>query len=281
MSPALLRELARAKINLTLHVTGRRPDRLHVLDSLVVFAECGDVLEAEPASTLSLTLDGPFGSALDAGGDNLVLRAAERMGGPGAALRLWKNLPVASGIGGGSADAAAAVRLLARMNGGALPEASTLAALGSDVPVCLSASPQRMRGIGEKLSPAPTLPPAWLLLVNPGVPVATAQVFARLEHFGRQMELPKRFADFRDFADWLRGQRNDLEAPARAVAPVLDDVLPELAALPGTALARMSGSGATCFALFGSEAEAFAAAETLRGTHPGWWVVPTAIAAPG
>ncbi|QPH56216.1 4-(cytidine 5'-diphospho)-2-C-methyl-D-erythritol kinase [Pontivivens ytuae] len=276
-----MRELARAKINLTLHVTGRRPDGLHVLDSLVVFAECGDVLEAEPASTLSLTLDGPFGSALDAGGDNLVLRAAERMGGPGAALRLWKNLPVASGIGGGSADAAAAVRLLARMNGGALPEAATLTALGADVPVCLSAAPQRMRGIGEELSVAPALPPAWLVLVNPGVPVATARVFARLERFGRPIDLPERFTDFHNFAGWLREQRNDLEAPARAVAPVLDQVLPELAALPGAALARMSGSGATCFALFGSDAEALAAAETLRRAHPGWWVMPTAIAASG
>jgi 4-diphosphocytidyl-2C-methyl-D-erythritol kinase len=167
-------ELAPAKVNLALHVTGRRPDGYHLLDSLVAFPAIGDRVEAEPAAGLSLTLDGPFARDLGAGPDNLVLRAAQliRPEGKGAAIRLVKSLPVASGIGGGSSDAAAALRLLARLWEVPLPPAEQLAALGADVPVCLRAMPQRMQGIGERLTPV-ELPPFWIVLANPGFPVAT------------------------------------------------------------------------------------------------------------
>ena len=264
-----IREKARAKINLTLHVTGRRPDGLHMLDSLVVFADIGDVIEAEPARGLSLSIDGPFSMGLGASPDNLVLRAAEHVGG-GAALRLTKVLPVASGIGGGSADAAATVRALARLHGRALPDPVSLKVLGADVPVCLASRPARMRGIGEELSPVPVLPEAWLVLVNPGVSVSTPLVFRALERpMNDRMTMPDGFGDFTGFCAWLGTQRNDLEAAARTVAPAIDEVLGALRDAP---LARMSGSGATCFALYPDEGGALSAADRLRTDRPDWWV---------
>ena len=179
--PGPAAELAPAKVNLALHVTGRRPDGLHLLDSLVVFPRLGDLVEAEPAADLSLAIDGPFARDLSAGADNLVLRAALLLGrrGRGAALRLTKSLPVASGIGGGSADAAATLRLLARLWQAPLPAPEAVLALGADLPVCLAGRPCRMSGIGERLAPL-ALPPFWLVLANPGVPLATAAVFAGL-----------------------------------------------------------------------------------------------------
>ncbi len=267
-------EIAFAKVNLALHVTGRRADGYHLLDSLVVFAGIGDRLEAEPADGLSLSLTGPQASGLGAGADNLVLRAAMllRPPGRGAALRLTKVLPVAAGIGGGSADAAAALRLLGRLWRVGAPDAAAVLSLGADVPVCLGLKPARMRGIGEDLA-AVALPAFWIVLANPGVPVATGAVFAGLARRDNEpMAAAPPFPDAATLFGWLAAQRNDLEPPARAIAPAIDAALAALAAQPGCGLARMSGSGATCFGLFAAEAAARAAADALRRAEAGWWV---------
>ncbi|MGB0497750.1 MAG: 4-(cytidine 5'-diphospho)-2-C-methyl-D-erythritol kinase [Rubricella sp.] len=268
------RELAPAKVNLTLHVTGRRPDGYHLLDSLVVFPRLGDVLSFEPSSRLSLTLGGPFGIDLAADADNLVLRAAELIApGRGAALHLDKRLPVASGIGGGSSDAAAALRLLSRELDLALPPRDTALALGADVPVCLHPGAGRMRGIGEEIAPVPGLPPFWLVLVNPGQALPTPEVFRRLgpDALGR-MEDPPGNPDFDGFVAWLGAQRNALEPAAISVLPRIATVLDAIAGTPACRLARMSGSGATCWGLYATEAEALTAAEALRAREPAWWV---------
>ncbi len=275
------RELAPAKVNLTLHVTGRRGDGYHLLDSLVVFPAVGDLIEAEPATGLSLSLGGPFGADLHSGADNLVMRAAELLRpegvGPGAALHLVKSLPVASGIGGGSSDAAATLRLLARFWGRPLPDRSALAGLGADVPVCLMPRSSRMRGIGELIEPV-DLPPFWTVLVNPGLPLATGTVFSGLASRDNapMPDLPP-MSSTDDLFDFLAAQRNDLEAPARREQPRIEVVLDAIAAVPGCALARMSGSGATCFGLFARDREALSAAEALRQAHPGWWVVAAPV----
>jgi 4-diphosphocytidyl-2-C-methyl-D-erythritol kinase len=278
--PTALTELAPAKVNLALHVTGRRADGYHLLDSLVAFPRIGDRLEAEAAAGLSLTIDGPFARGLGAGADNLVLRAARLLrgeSGPGAALRLTKSLPVASGIGGGSADAAAALRLLARLWDRPLPSRAAQAGLGADVPACTRGRAARMRGIGDDLTPL-ALPPFWLLLVNPGVPVATPAVFAALAcRDNPPLPEPPGFADAEALAGWLGAQRNDLEAPAAALVPEIRAVLAAIAAQPGCRLARMSGSGATCFGLFVDAAPALAAAEALRAAHAGWWVAAAPV----
>jgi 4-diphosphocytidyl-2-C-methyl-D-erythritol kinase len=265
---------APAKINLTLHVTGRRTDGYHDLDSLVVFAGVGDDVRAERAAGLSLAVEGPMAAGLAAEGDNLVLRAARHLGIGQARLVLTKRLPVASGIGGGSSDAAATVRALCALTGRALPEAAVLAELGADVPVCLDPVPQRMRGRGERLERVAGLPPVWLVLANPGLAVATPAVFAALDRRDNPpmpAVLPA-WADAAALAAFLRGQRNDLEAPARVVAPVIGEALAALAAQGGCLLARMSGSGATVFGLFAARAGAEAAAARLARSEPGWWV---------
>ncbi len=266
---------APAKVNLALHVTGRRLDGYHLLDSLVAFADAGDRVSAVPAAGLTLTLTGPEAAGLAAEPDNLVLRAARAFGAaPGAALTLDKHLPVASGVGGGSADAAAALRVLARLWNRPLPAAEGVLALGADVPVCLAGRTARMAGVGEVLAEAPPLPPVWAVLANPRVTVATPAVFAAL---GRRDNpplpaLPARWRDAADLAGWLRQARNDLDAPARALCPPVADVLAALAAAPGALLARMSGSGATGFALFADGGTAGTAARALSRAQPGWWV---------
>ncbi len=283
---------APAKVNLFLHVTGRRADGYHLLDSLVVFAGVGDVLHARFDGALSLAVAGPFAAGLpvpdarDAGAaENLVLRAARALSAltgqaPRAALVLDKRLPVASGIGGGSADAAAALRLLQALWGVA-PRPDELAALalglGADVPVCLGSRPARMGGVGEVLSAVPPLPPLGLALVNPGVAVSTRAVFeARAASAGgagpfggrAAPPLPAGWADAAALAGWLAGTGNDLEDAALALCPPVGAVLAALRAQPGCLLARMSGSGATCFALFATPAEAERAAGSLP---PAWW----------
>jgi 4-diphosphocytidyl-2-C-methyl-D-erythritol kinase len=275
-------EFAFAKINLTLHVTGQREDGYHLLDSLVAFAGVGDSLRADPAEALTLRVEGPFGAEIPAGDDNLVMRAARLMlGGKGAALTLTKRLPPASGIGGGSADAAATIRAILRMGleqGHApVPMDATggaaILALGADVPVCLASHPARMRGIGEALDWT-TLPEVFVVLANPRVTVPTGAVFAGLAsktNAPMAGDLPI-WPDARALADWLAEQRNDLEPPARAIAPQIDTVLAALRAQTGALIARMSGSGATCFALFAREDAAETAAEALRAEYPGWWV---------
>jgi 4-diphosphocytidyl-2-C-methyl-D-erythritol kinase len=274
-----LREFAPAKVNLYLHLTGRRADGYHLLDSLAVFPAVGDWLRAAPADALSLTVEGPFGAALADDPDNLVLRAARALRPDGGArIALEKHLPVASGIGGGSADAAAALRLLGRLWGvAAAPEAGALAgalamalALGADVPVCLGNRAARMGGVGEVLTAAPGLPACGMALVNPGVSLATASVFrARQGGFSAPAVLPVAWPDVVAMAGDLARLRNDLEPPAIALQPVIGTVLAALVAAPGCLLARMSGSGATCFGLFANAAAAEAAARALA--RPGWW----------
>ncbi|HEY4254614.1 MAG TPA: 4-(cytidine 5'-diphospho)-2-C-methyl-D-erythritol kinase [Roseomonas sp.] len=272
-----MHEAAPAKLNLFLQVAGRRADGYHLLDSLVVFADIGDALEALPADALGLALDGPEAGALVAEPDNLVLRAARALAdaaglAPRAALRLTKHLPVASGIGGGSADAAAALRALARLWGLRLPMDRMRAiglALGADVPVCLASAPCRMQGVGEVLAAAPALPGFGLVLANPRIGVATPAVFRALA--GRcsgPAALPDGWADAQAMAADLAGLANDLEAPAIAICPGIAEVLAALRALPGALLARMSGSGATCFALMPDAASAARAAALLPA---GWW----------
>lgn len=267
--------LARAKVNLCLHVTGRRADGYHLLDSLVVFAETGDRITVSPADCLSLTVTGPQAGTLGAGDDNLCLRAARAFGLPlGAAITLEKNLPIASGIGGGSADAAAVLLALSRLWGVALPDAAAVLALGADVPVCLAGKPARMRGVGERVDPLPDLPPAWLVLVNPGVAVSTPAVFRALktpDNPGLPPTLPP-LATAQALAEFLRGQRNDLELPALSLAPLVGRVTAALAGQAGCLLARMSGSGATVFGLFAHQEQAVSAAVAMRRTQPGWWV---------
>ena len=268
---------APAKVNLSLLVTGRRADGYHLLDSLVVFGPAADRLHASPATELSLRIEGPFAAGLAAEPDNLVLRAASALaawGGrcAGAALVLEKNLPVASGIGGGSADAAAALRVLCKLWDLA-PDEAALAALalplGADVPVCVPSQPARMRGVGETLSPLPPLPACGLLLVNPGIALATADVFrVRSAPFSHPGELPAAWPDAAALTATLAALGNDLEAPAIAVAPVVGTVLSALRQLPGCLLARMSGSGATCFGLFADPAAARQAAARLPAE---WW----------
>jgi 4-diphosphocytidyl-2-C-methyl-D-erythritol kinase len=275
---AAVTEHARAKLNLYLHVTGRRDDGLHLLDSLVVFTAAGDLVHAAPADDLSLSLTGPLAMALHGEPDNLVLRAARALAtelgrSAQAHLTLDKRLPVASGLGGGSADAAATLRALCRLwHQPANP--ATLArlalALGADVPVCLASRPLRMGGIGERLEPAPELPDCGLVLVNPGVAVATASVFrARAGAFSTEAQLPARWQDAAAMAADLRRLRNDLAVPARSLCPAIDAVLSALAAQPGCLLARMSGSGATCFGLFATPQIAAQAAPRLM--RDGWW----------
>ncbi|MGR3379078.1 4-(cytidine 5'-diphospho)-2-C-methyl-D-erythritol kinase [Salipiger abyssi] len=267
---------APAKINLTLHVTGRRADGYHLLDSLVCFASIGDRLVLSAGEALSLEVTGPEGPGLPAGPDNLALRAAACVAGEaGAALVLEKVLPVASGIGGGSADAAAAMRGMLHLRGRAPGDAEAEAALrlGADVPMCLACHPLRARGIGERLEPV-TLPQLHAVLANPRRPVATPDIFRALERRDNP-PMPDPLPDLSEpeaLLSFLAEMRNDLEAPARAVEPAITEVLGALSALPGCALARMSGSGATCFGLFPGRGAAASAASELRQAHPDWWV---------
>jgi len=279
--------LARAKVNLYLHITGKRADGYHLLDSLIVFADIGDEIALAPANKLSLSIDGPFAAGLGAGPDNLVLRAAQALqevtnARSGAAIRLTKNLPVASGIGGGSADAAATLDGLCGLWDVAPGRAALLriaARLGADVPVCLDGAASFVGGIGDELAPARGLPPAWLVLANPKVATPTPAVFrARQGPFSKPARWSEPPRDFADFAARLRSSANDLTEAAISVTPAIRDVLVALAGLPGCVLARLSGSGATCFGLFADEPAARAAEAALRGAQPGWWVTAAPIA---
>ncbi len=289
--PAPLTTRARAKVNLTLRVLGRRADGYHELESLVAFAGVGDALSLEPGPEPGLTIGGPRGEGLATDDGNLILRAARALADDTRPLRsgrfhLVKRLPVASGIGGGSADAAGALRLLARLNGLAPDDPALLRAaesVGADVPVCLDSRARIMAGIGERLGPPLPLPPLFALLVNPGVPVETVAVFKALGLRAGEAgpgagtsasAVPETTAGMIAF---LAESGNDLEAPARRVAPVLGSVLTHLRALPGCRLARMSGSGATCFALFDDCRQSAAAGSALARAQPGWWVKATVL----
>ena len=280
-------EAAPAKLNLYLHVLGKREDGLHLLDSLVAFAEVHDTIEAAPANDLSLEISGPFAQGLSAEPNNLVLRAAHALSAaagiePRARLRLIKRLPVASGIGGGSADAAAALRLLATLWRTGL-EAQTMRevalSLGADVPVCLMGKAAYMGGIGEVIDPVETLPDTSVVLVNPAVPVPTGQVFAH-PVCGRSPKdrlssgMPQSVAEL---AGLLKTRTNDLAGAAVSIVPEVGDVVEALAEQSGCLLARMSGSGATCFGLFEDDTKAASAAKAIGRANPGWWVMPTRL----
>jgi len=276
-------EPARAKINLFLHVTGMRPDGYHRLQSLVVFADIGDTITAEPSAMLSLSLDGPFGDVLEVSEDNLVLRAAlalQDRAGPrdGAALLLTKRLPVASGIGGGSADAAATLRGLSRLWSLEISDAELEAMalpLGADVPVCIGSRARMMGGIGEVLDEAPALPPVWMVLVNPMRGLETRAVFAARDAAAtsRPVSPPPRFDSAQDLAAWLSQETgNDLSAAARSLLPEITRIEAALGAQAGALHVGMSGSGATCYALFATREAAVAGAKALRSAERDWWV---------
>ena len=281
------RAAAPAKINLYLHVTGRRADGLHLLDSLVVFAAVHDTVSARAAARLTLTVDGPFGPALGGGTGNLVERAARALAShagveQGAALNLTKRLPVAAGLGGGSSDAAATLGLLTRLWQLTLAPAAARAiglALGADVPVCQHGRAAFMAGIGERIEPIEGLPPAHLVLANPGRPLATRAVFgARAGPYSAAARFaPARAPDA--FAAQLAARRNDLTDAALGLCPEIGAVLDALAATPGCRLARMSGSGPSCFGLYDDAEAAARAAAALGRAHPAWWVVDGAMIA--
>lgn len=278
----MLQVFAPAKINLCLHVTGQRSDGYHLLDSLVGFATVGDVLTLRRSEPMGLDVIGPEGGHLS-GGDNIITRTMAAFGATGVHITLDKRLPVASGIGGGSADAAAAYRgLCALLGRGHQPsDMALLLNLGADVPMCAACVPARVQGIGELITPLPQLAPLWAVLVNPRVPVATPAVFRAL---GQKINaplsaLPQRLKDATGLLAWLAAQRNDLQAPAMAIAPPIAQALAALT-YSGAALARMSGSGATCFGLYTSQAAAQAAAQDLARQQPDWWVAQTQINAP-
>lgn len=275
----VLTEAAPAKINLFLHVLGRRDDGYHLLDSVAVFAGAADVLSVEHDDGFALELTGPFGTLLETERDNLVLRAgrllaqAARMA-PYGRVVLEKNLPIASGIGGGSADAAAALRLLNRYWALDFSRADLLALaakLGADVPVCLAPRPMRMSGAGETLAEAPVPPRCGILLANPGLPVATADVFrARTGPFSApDALLPEAWLSARSMAMDLSRLRNDLEPAAITLCPAIADVLAAIRGTEGNFLARMSGSGATCFGIYADADRARRAASAI--SRPGWW----------
>jgi len=286
-----LSDEGRAKVNLTLRVNGRRADGYHDLESVVAFADCADQLTLTPGSDLDLKMSGPLAQACGDTSDNLVLKAArllaERVPDMKAgSFSLDKVLPVAAGIGGGSADAAAALRLLAQLNGLALddPRIIEVAKLtGADVPVCVNSRGCVMTGVGETLQPL-SLPKMPCVMVNPGVPVATKDVFNALglrngqllvgatDVLLRDRSWPDEAASLEEWVEALAASSNDLEAPAMRVQPVISAVISALSATNGAWLARMSGSGATCFAIYENTAEAGRAAEKLRRDHPGWWV---------
>lgn len=282
---------APAKINLTLHITGRRPDGWHDLESLVAFAGCADLLRLDPGAALALSVDGPTGAAAGPDADNLVLRAARHLAARVPDLRtghfhLTKRLPVAAGIGGGSADAAAALRLLAQLNSLSTDDPRLMEAAretGADVPVCVAARARVMSGTGEKLGEPLDLPPLFAVLVNPGVPVETRLVFGRIGLSpGQSACVPPHpavtgLAAPPDVLALIRRCRNDMEDAASVIAPAIAQVLGVLAVAPGCRLARMSGSGASCFGLFETCRAAARAARVLRRDHPGWWVKATVL----
>lgn len=278
--------LAPAKVNLFLHVGAPDASGYHPICSLIAFADLGDRLEAQDADAPGFSVHGPFAGSLLAGTDNLVVRAARALTaqarGPvrPVSLSLDKRLPVAAGLGGGSSDAGAALRLLREVLEIEVDDAqleAMAAGLGADGAACLWGRPVLAQGRGERLSPAPALPPLDAVLVNPGVPVSTPEVYRRLDAAGgfgdvAPPPMPEAFEDAVELAAWLSGLRNDLERPAIAAAPEVGAVLETLAGEPEALLARVSGSGGTCFALCAGDIEAEGLAERIEALEPGWWV---------
>jgi 4-diphosphocytidyl-2-C-methyl-D-erythritol kinase len=282
----LNKTVAPAKVNLTLHVTGQRTDGYHLLDSLVVFTDAGDIITAIPSNDLTLKVTGPFSAGVPTNNTNLILRAAEtlrRLRGviKGAAITVEKHLPNEAGLGGGSSDAATTLKLLAKLwDVPPLPaNAPEVLMLGADVPVCLqSPAPTRMQGIGDQLSSVPKLPDCAIVLVNPKVSVPTGTVFDGLAtKQNPPMDSIPQNMSFDAFAAWLAQQRNDLQAPAIATTPKIASAIAQLQKLPTVAFAGMSGSGATCFGLTKNMADARQAARVIQVAEMGWWVTPAYI----
>ncbi|RDE10594.1 4-(cytidine 5'-diphospho)-2-C-methyl-D-erythritol kinase [Pelagibacterium lacus] len=286
-----LSETAPAKVNLALHVVGRRADGFHLLHSLCVFTELADQLTAEPAPSDRLAMSGPFGADLPSGRSNLAIRALEKFRArfpgtlpDGVAITLEKHLPVAAGLGGGSADAGAVLRLLAAMASARPADAELFALaaeLGADVPMCLLSRPCEVSGIGEIIRPLASFPPMHLVLVNPREAVSTPEVFRQLAHKHNppMPALPDRLDRPAMLSLWLEDTRNDLQPPATALVPAIARTVAVIAATSGCVLARMSGSGATCFGLYGSAAAAHQAAHDLRAGFSSYWVAATPLLA--
>jgi 4-diphosphocytidyl-2-C-methyl-D-erythritol kinase len=292
MSVMSIREIARAKVNLTLSVLGRRPDGYHEIESLVAFADVGDVVDLMPGPRGPVSCGGPFAAGIV--GENLLERALDLLGGLDAglglgAVRLEKNLPVAAGLGGGSADAAALLRAVRRANpqgAGAIAWHEVAARLGADVPICLAGVPAVIRGVGERIEPLGVhgLPAMAAVLANPGLPLATADVYRALAAppVGANPSPPRAFGgplDIGDLAALMRERGNELEPPATALLPAVAKVKAALAAQPGCLHAAMSGSGPTCFAIFVDAAAAARAAVALAAANPRWWIAATQLGA--
>ena len=268
-----------AKVNLTLHVTGQREDGYHTLDSLAMFADIGDRMTITMPGDYKLTVEGPMAEGVPEDESNLVLRAA-RMMRINADIRLEKHLPNAAGLGGGSGDAAATLRVLSGFSGKPVPGDGI--ELGADVPLCLQSEPARVTGIGDKVTPVHNLPPLDAVLVNPRLPVLTAEVFKRLRHkVNRPMpDVIPAFETSAELIDWLRGMRNDLQEPAIEAESVIQQVFETLEKTPGCQMARMSGSGGTCFGIYKDAETAGSAAGRLQESYPSWWVRATRLNAP-
>ena len=271
-----VRAFAPAKINLTLHVTGQRDDGYHLLDSFVVFPRVGDDIVVSKSDRLNLRIEGPKAAGLSPDSNNLVVRAARLLDPEGCAeIVLHKHLPVAAGIGGGSADAAATLRALAKLWGAATPSIDDMAKLGADVPVCYRSSSARMQGVGARLTPLQKMPDDMgIVLVNPRVGVATPAVFDALDKRSNSPmpDVIPEFSTATELCNWLEIQRNDLQKPAMKIAPIIEIVLCEIKDTD-CLFARMSGSGATCLGLYETEYEAKSAAKLIQAEHPEWWVV--------
>ncbi len=276
-------ELAKAKINLTLEVLGKRRDGYHELNSLVAFANCGDSLSLKTQNMQDLIISGPFASGLE--GENLILKAANFITSTypdvqSGVFSLDKRLPIASGIGGGSADAAAAIRLLSSQISGVSEELDLTAIareLGADIPVCIAQKPVMMTGIGDTLTPIGELAPLHAVLVNPGVPVSTGEIFRRLNASEvsvsdcSSIQIPS-LADFDDVLDYMAHHDNDLQAVAEGIEPAVVEVINNIQDQDGCRIARMSGSGATCFGIFENDAQTQRAVSEISRFHEGWWV---------
>ena len=273
--------VANAKINLTLHVTGKLPNGFHEIDSLVVFTSFGDTLELEPAEGFSLSTQGPYSKALPHPSENIILSALRLLEerGTGFRINLEKSIPVSAGLGGGSVNAALALRLASDYLKYPLPaDTRKITSIGSDLPVCLTGKPSMVSGLGEKIAVLGSFPEFPLLLVNPNKPVQTQDVYKGLTKVNNSSQTPfPALGNKNDIISWIREQRNDLEPPALQLCPEIKDILSRLQDQEGCLVARMSGSGGTCFGIFQTAEQVSVAAKAIKQLEPGWWVQPTRI----
>ena len=272
-----------AKVNLALKVLGRQPDGFHRISSLVGFTEFGDEIAVRRSNGNSLLVHGPFADAIPHDDENLVLKALGLIAGDhGFIINLVKHIPVAAGLGGGSSNAATAIRLASKLTGAGLPGTEQVSRLGTDIPVCLIGKPAMIGGLGEIVRPLQKSPQLYMLLVNPMVQLSTGLVYQQLGQYSRNpLEDPPSGCDPGQYIDWLGRQKNDLEKPAMDILPVIGDVLDSIRETSGCLLARMSGSGATCFGLYASSSEADHARKAILSERRGWWSVSTVLTGVG